>query len=51
MVCKKAHENNVLGVHEFGRNCVDVEESTEGVLGEFVNNKLRIVDKKRFCSS
>ena len=47
MVHIKADENNIQGVYEFGKKCVDVEESTESVIGVFVNNKLRIVDKKK----
>ena len=47
MVHRKEDENNRQGVCEFERNCADIEESTEGVIGVFVNNKLRIVDKKK----
>ena len=47
MLHKKVDENNRHGVCEFERNFVDIEESNEGVIGVFVKNKLRIVDKKK----
>ena len=39
-------ENNRQGAHEFEKNCIDVEELTEGVIGVFVNNKLRIAGEE-----
>ena len=34
-------------MHEFERNCVDTEESTEGEIGACAKNKLIIFDKKK----
>ena len=46
-VRRKADESNRQGACEFERNCVDIEESAEGVVGVLVSNKLRIADEKK----
>ena len=46
-VCRKVDENDRQGVCEFEESFIDVEELTKGVIGVFVNNKLRIVDKEK----
>ena len=44
--CAKARENNRQRTHEHKKDWNEIDQSCEGVIGAFAQNKLRIVDAK-----
>ena len=42
---KKVIENNRQGIYEYDNECNEIEEQIVGVIGVFIVNKLRAIDK------